>query len=72
MKISYSKEADALYIRLNDKRIENSDEISEDVILDFDANGNVVGIEVLNASEKFDVEELTIEAIKRVTVEHVG
>jgi len=72
MKISYSKEADALYIRLNDKRIENSDEISEDVILDFDVNGNVVGIEVLHASEKFDVEELTIEAIKRVTVEHVG
>jgi len=43
MKLRYDPEVDALYIRLN-----------EGVILDDDANGDVIGMEILNASKKID------------------
>jgi len=69
MKIRYSKEADALYIRFNDKEIDSSDEILEEVIADFDKDGNIVAIEILFASEKADIREVLIQAFDRVQVE---
>ena len=53
MKLQYDRKVDALYIRLNDKRYVESDEIAEGVIFDYDAKGKIIGIEILDASEKF-------------------
>ena len=53
MKMSYDPRADALYIRLRQAKIEESDEISKDVIVDYDASGKPVGIEFLNAAKLF-------------------
>ena len=53
MKLQYDKKVDALYIRLNDKRYVESDEIAEGVIFDYDGKGKIIGIEILDASEKF-------------------
>ena len=47
MKITYDKEADALYIKLTDKKIVESEEIAENTVIDFDKDNNVVGIEVI-------------------------
>ena len=69
MRIRYSQEADALYIRLKETKIEDTDEVSEDLIIDYDTDGSVVGIEVLAASEKVDMEQLIIQAFKKVMVE---
>ena len=69
MRIRYSREADALYIRLKETKIEDTDEVSEDLIIDYDTDGSVVGIEVLAASEKTDMEQLIIQAFKKVMVE---
>lgn len=69
MRIHYSHEADALYIRLRETAIENTDEITEDIIMDYDKNGQVVGIEILSASERADVQELIIQAFNNVKVE---
>ncbi|MEZ5039174.1 MAG: DUF2283 domain-containing protein [Saprospiraceae bacterium] len=52
MKIKYDKEVDVLVIRLSDEKIEESDELREGIILDFDKSGNVVKIEILDASKK--------------------
>ena len=52
MKSAYDAKVDALYIRWTDAKIAESDEISEGVILDYDSKGNIVGVEVLNASLK--------------------
>ena len=49
MKMHYSHEADALYIRLKENNIENTEEVSDNIIMDYDKDGNVVGIEVLSA-----------------------
>ncbi len=51
MKISYDREVDVLRILLSEREIVESDEAREGVILDYDAAGNVVGLEILNASK---------------------
>lgn len=54
MKVRYDAEVDALYIRFNDAQIMESDEVEPGVILDYDATGNLVGMELLNASKRVD------------------
>ena len=51
MKIKYDKETDIMYIRFSDSEIEESFEEKPGVIIDYDKNGNVVAIELLNASK---------------------
>jgi len=50
MKLKYDKEQDVLYFLLSDEKIFESDEEKAVVIIDYSANGRIVGIEVLNAS----------------------
>ena len=69
MRMRYSKEADAIYIRLNESKIENSDEVSDGLIVDYDEDGNVVGIEILWVSEKANLEQLIIQSFNKVMVE---
>jgi uncharacterized protein YuzE len=52
MKVSYSKEVDVLIITMSDGKIAESDEIKPGIILDFDENGNLLRLEILNASKK--------------------
>ena len=54
MKIKYDPEVDVIRITLKDVEIEESDEETPGIILDFDASGNVVGIEILQASKRTD------------------
>ena len=54
MKIRYDSEVDVLRVLFSDARIEESDEDKPGVILDYDAAGNVVGLEILNASQRVD------------------
>lgn len=52
MKASYDPEVDALSIRWSDTAIEESDEVESGFILDYDQEGNVVGVEILDASTR--------------------
>ena len=52
MKVIYDPEVDVLSILLNDEPVEESDEDKPGVILDYDAAGNVVAIEILDASKR--------------------
>jgi uncharacterized protein YuzE len=54
MKIKYDPEVDVIWITLKDVEIEESDEETPGIILDFDSNRNVVGIEILQASKRID------------------
>lgn len=51
MKLEYDPTVDALYVRLNDRDIIESEQIRPGIVLDYDDAGNVVGIEVLSASK---------------------
>lgn len=60
MKINYYPDTDSLYIHLSDKSSIDSQEISEGVVLDYDEKGNLVGIDIDNASKKVQLNELIL------------
>lgn len=53
MKITYDKDADAMYVQLTDKKFSRCKEIDRNTILDLDEEGNVIGIELLFVSKRF-------------------
>lgn len=61
MTFNYYPETDSLYINLSSKKSAHSDEVSEGVVLDFDADGNLVGIDIDHASSKVDLTRLTFD-----------
>jgi uncharacterized protein YuzE len=60
MKLKIDKENDALYFRLDESGIVESEEVQNGVILDFNAEGKVVGIEILNLSTRMTQDQLKI------------
>jgi len=72
MRIEYSKSADALYIRLREAKIFDSIDIEEGVTVDFDEKGHVVGIEILDASEKLGISDLVNITIENLPIEKVS
>ncbi|MBI3832342.1 MAG: DUF2283 domain-containing protein [Planctomycetes bacterium] len=54
MKVTYDEEVDVLRIFLKKSRVKESDERNPGVILDYDAKGHLIGIEVLKASKRIE------------------
>jgi uncharacterized protein YuzE len=54
MKVTYDPEVDILSIVLSDALVEESDEDKPGVIIDYDAEGNIVGFEILDASKRME------------------
>ena len=63
MKLNYHPETDSLYIDLSEQPSAESREISEGVVLDHDAKGNLVGIDIDNASTKVQLKELILSKL---------
>ena len=61
MKLHYYPETDSLYIDLNSKPSADSREIADGLVADFDAEGNIVGIDIEHASQKLDLK--TVETV---------
>jgi uncharacterized protein YuzE len=59
MKITYDPEADALYIGIREAQPADSVDIEEGVTADLDSDGHLIGLEVLDASKRMTLEELT-------------
>ncbi|MBI4662082.1 MAG: DUF2283 domain-containing protein [Verrucomicrobia bacterium] len=66
MKLHVDQKADALYLRLHDSTIIESEEVSPGVVLDYDAQNRVVGVEILNLSQR--APQLNPRALEFVTV----
>ena len=60
MKLKIDKANDALYLRLDETAIVESEEVQPGVILDFDKEGRVVGIEILTLSQRTQPEKMRI------------
>ncbi len=58
MKLHYYPETDSLHIDLNSRPSADSREITEGLVADFDAEGNIVGIDIEHASQKLDLKTL--------------
>ena len=63
MKLNYYPETDSLYIDLSEKTSVDSKQISEGVVLDYDTDGNLVGIDIDNASKKIQLKELILSRL---------
>lgn len=63
MKLNYYPDTDSLYIDLSERSSVESREISEGVVLDYDAEGNLVGIDIDNASRKVELKQLTLSKL---------
>lgn len=71
MKIEYDKEADALYIILRDIPASDSKDLEEGVTVDLDDKGHIVGLEILDASERLGLEALTNISIENMPLEKI-
>jgi uncharacterized protein YuzE len=60
MKINYYPDTDSLYIGLSSKPSVDSVEVSPGIVLDYDAEGNLAGIDIDEASTKLEIKELTL------------
>jgi len=63
MKLNYYPETDSLYIDLSEKTSVKSSEVSDGIVLDYDVKGNLVGIDIDNASTKVQLKELTLQKL---------
>ena len=59
MRVRYDEQVNALYIRLKETPYHESDEIREGFIVDYDKDGNIIGIEILDVSDYLSPDELS-------------
>ena len=67
MKIEYDREADALYVTFRSVEVDHSTELEDGVVVDFDAESHIVGVEVLDASQRLSPEELSRAEVLGIT-----
>ena len=63
MKITYFKDTDTLYIEFRRQDVFESRDLDENTILDLDAEGNICAITFEHASNRTDVQQVTLEGI---------
>ncbi len=63
MKLNYYPETDSLYIDLSSKPSKESIEVSEGIVIDYDEDGQITGIDVDNASHKIELKEIILNKI---------
>lgn len=69
MRLHVDHEADALYLRLDESKITNSEEVSPGVVLDYDAANQVVGVEILHLSRRAsrpELDKLVFETVPNI------
>jgi uncharacterized protein YuzE len=63
MRINYYPDTDSLYIDLSSKTSVDSREVSDGIVLDYDTDGNLVGIDIDQASTKLELKELILSKL---------
>lgn len=66
MKIEYSRQADALYVHFKEEYVAKSLEIEDGVVNDFDEKGHLIGIEVLDVSQRFSLSDIATISIENL------
>jgi uncharacterized protein YuzE len=66
MKLKIDRESDALYLRLDEAEIVDSEEVQPGVILDFNKDNRVVGVEILNLSTRVAKDKLNLVQLETV------
>jgi uncharacterized protein YuzE len=67
MRLEYFPDTDTLYIQLRDEPGSDAREVADDVVLDFNDAGEVIGIEIEHASQRMDLRDFHLSAIPTTT-----
>lgn len=68
MRIKVDMESDALYFRLSEDKVEESEETSPGIVIDYGKDGKIVGIEIIGIKDRFAPEELSHMTVELPTV----
>ena len=68
MRVKVDMESDTLYFRLSEDDVAESEETSPGIIIDYNKDGKIVGIEILGIRDRFDLEELTHMKVELPTI----
>ena len=63
MKLNYYPDTDSLYIDLSNESSTYTKEVSPGILIDYDLNGNIVGLDIDNASKKLSLKELVVSKV---------
>ncbi|MFQ5531458.1 MAG: DUF2283 domain-containing protein [Candidatus Nanoarchaeia archaeon] len=66
MKITFDKQADAVYIEFNSGEFASNKKVDDDTIIDLDKDNNILGIEILNASKRISKDFLSDISVKNL------
>ena len=69
MRIEYDSDVDALYVQFKDVRPDDNVDLEEGVTVDLDDEGHIVGLEILDAAERFGLESLLNVGIENLSLE---
>jgi uncharacterized protein YuzE len=72
MKIEYDREVDALYVRLQEKYVAKTVEVDEGVNIDFDEGGKLIGLEILDATERYALTDIFNISTENLFPENMG
>lgn len=59
MRIRVDKESDALYLRISEDKIVESEEVAPGILIDYGENGKILGLEIIGLKEKFSPSEVS-------------
>lgn len=69
MRIEYDREADALYIQIQEKYVAKTKEVEEGVMVDFDEENRLIGIELLDVTKRFTLSDIINLHVENLPVE---
>ncbi|MEO0205901.1 MAG: DUF2283 domain-containing protein [candidate division WOR-3 bacterium] len=69
MKIEFDKQADALYIYIQEKPVKRTKEIEEGVLVDFDEANRLIGLEILDVTKRFNLSDIVNLQIENLPME---
>ncbi|MCL0036184.1 DUF2283 domain-containing protein [Dehalococcoidia bacterium] len=72
MRIEYDREANALYIQIQEKAVSKTKEVEPGVLIDFDAENNLIGIEILDVTYRFALSDIVNLHVENLPVEPVS
>ena len=70
MKITYDKDADAMYIEFSNAEFAKNKIIDRNTIIDLDKNGQIIGIEILSVSKRIPKDFLKSVKVENISLEH--
>ena len=72
MKIEYDSEVDALYIRIQEKKVSHTRELEEGINIDLDDENKIIGLEIIGATERYSQKDIFNISTENLILEKIA